>query len=223
MSGSEAGPRSPCGKIREGGVRTDGQRPNGGAVEPSEPTDRQPFLRRIPHLPKLAIAAALLTLASQVNIAMALGSFAPKLGALQLSPSYAAFTTDLGTWSPSDIAHYHAHFGFDLVHPILYGVALALNLLWGLRAAGFSPRLDALIAAPLLAGLLDQLENGCHYVAVTTYAAMPEGAVDLATIPWWTFGVGSTAAKVKWILALGTLASLPVLAVLAWRRRARTT
>lgn len=172
-------------------------------------------LRNLPHLPRWCLFGWVAGLTSQINIAITIDAFAPKLGALQLSPTYASFQQNIATWSAGDVASYYAHFGWDLAHPIIYGVALALNLAWGFRAAGISTRYDFWLAAPLIAGVLDEIENGAHYVAVSMYQP---GVDVLPDVPWWTFGVGCTAAKIKWLLALGTLVALPVL---AWRSRRR--
>ena len=173
-------------------------------------------LRNISHLPRWCMIGWVIGLASQVNIAITINVFASKLGALQLSPTYASFQQNIATWTASDVERYYAHFGLDLVHPIIYGVALALNLAWGFRAAGVPSRYDVLLAAPLIAGLLDEVENYAHYVAVSMYQPGSEALPDL---PWWTFGVGCTAAKIKWLLALGTIAALPIL---MWRARRRS-
>ena len=173
-------------------------------------------LRTLPYLPYWCLFGWIMGLISQVNIALTIGTFASKLGALQLSASYLSFKQNIMTWTADDVAHYYAHLGFDLIHPIIYGVALALNLAWGFRAAGVNTRYDIWLAAPLIAGLLDEIENYSHYVAVSMYVPSSE---IVPTFPWWTFAVGCTAAKVKWVLALGTLVTLPIL---AWRARRHT-
>ena len=173
-------------------------------------------LRTLPNLPFWCLLGWVIGLISQINIAITIDTFASKLGALQLSLTYISFQQNMMTWTADDVTRYYAHLGFDLLHPMIYGVALALNLAWGFRAAGVASRYDVWLAAPLIAGLLDEVENYSHYVAVSMYLPSSEIAPDL---PWWTFGVGCTAAKVKWVLALGTIAILPVL---AWHARRRS-
>ena len=170
-------------------------------------------LRNIEHLQRWCLLGWVIGLASQINIAVTLGDFAPKLAALQLAPTYASFQNNIATWTVSDVERFYAHFGLDLLHPVLYSVALSLNLAWGFRATGLAARYNVWLSAPLIAGCLDLIENCAHYVAVSMYqpysGALPEP-------PWWTFGVGCTAAKIKWLIALCTLAALPAL---AWRAR----
>lgn len=170
-------------------------------------------LRGLPHLPRWCLIGWILGLTSQINIAVRLDDFAYKLLAMQLAPSYQSFQQQISAWTESDLARYYEHLSFDLIHPVIYGVAITLNLAWGFRAAGVSSRYDLWLGAPLLAGLLDEIENYAHYTAITLYSSGSEAMTDL---PAWTFMVGCTAAKLKWGIASVSLTALPVL---AWRAR----
>ena len=98
-------------------------------------TEKMTQLRNLPNLPRWCLLGWVLGLASQANIALRLDDFALKLLTMQLAPNYEVFQGSLSTWTASDIAHYYEHLGFDLVHPIIYGVAISLNLAWSFRAA----------------------------------------------------------------------------------------
>lgn len=183
-------------------------------------TEKMTRLRDLPNLPRWCLLGWVLGLASQANIVLRLDDFALKLLMMQLAPDYEVFQGSLSTWTASDIAHYYEHLGFDLIHPIIYSVAISLNLAWSFRAAGVSSRHNLWLAAPLLAGLLDEIENYAHYTAVTLCQPETDSLIDF---PMWTFTVGSTAAKLKWSIVLASFATILILALCSLRRRVKST
>lgn len=100
----------------------------------------------------------------------------------------------------------------DAVFPLLHGLVVALLLLWLLRhAAPSRPGLRWLAVLPLAGAVADWLENAAIVVLLLAHPAAPLPAAAAAAV----------AGRAKWLLVGGSLALVPLLALLALFRAAR--
>ena len=153
-------------------------------------------LRRLHGLPALAVSSLVLTVISQANIGRIVFASKQALIDMQTALSWAGFLDVLAAWTPADFAAYWGHYGPDLVHPFVYGMAGATVMGWILQRRRHTDRLNGLMLLVPVAGALDLVENTCHAVTISSYPA----------VPYWTFAVGNPAAVLKWtlvVIALG--------------------
>ena len=92
---------------------------------------------------------------------------------------------------------YHAHFVFDNVHPVWYSIALSVCLALGLDAARLSDRWNIVILFPLVAGILDVIENGLQQV----FLSHPQYLTMIDPLP----AISTVASIGKWSLALPSI------------------
>lgn len=104
---------------------------------------------------------------------------------------------------------YLAHYRYDMVHPLWYGVFLAALLARGFEANQVDPRRNLLLLLPFVAAACDLLENVLHL----GFAANR----DLITPA--TVLVANGAALTKWAIAAGCLVAAAGLAVGGIRRQ----
>lgn len=135
--------------------------------------------------------------ASQANILRVLGTAGPKLLRIQTATTADGYRAVLDGMDARELAGYRAHYRLDMVHPVIYAMALRA----GARAldarAPLSPRVrKALLAAPVASAAGDYVENVVGWYLIDHR----EHATDAGT------RVVSAVSTAKWVLALGSLA-----------------
>lgn len=118
---------------------------------------------------------------------------APGIFDLQLAFTVEKFQSTLAAWGEENVAAYIDGMWVDYLYPIAYALALSGWLAVLTHRADHPPSRFtlALFAAPLLAALLDYVENSLHLLMLTVLHATPAALVFLASL----------AAAVKWTLA----------------------
>lgn len=132
---------------------------------------------------------------------------APTIFDLQLAFTAEKFQSVLAAWGEQNVAAYVNSMWLDFLYPIAYALALSGWIAVLTRRADAPPSRPALafFAAPLLAALLDYLENSLHLLMLAVLHTAPPALVFLASL----------AAAVKW--ALAGIAILIILALTARR------
>ncbi|MCS6995133.1 MAG: penicillin acylase family protein [Anaerolineales bacterium] len=130
---------------------------------------------------------------------------APTIFDLQLAFSTEKFQSVIAAWGDGNVAAYVNGMWLDYLYPIAYALALSawLAVLTRRAAAPPSPFTLALFAAPLLAALLDYLENSLHLLMLVGLKTTPAALVFLASL----------AAALKWMLAGLTIFVILLLAL----------
>lgn len=133
---------------------------------------------------------------SQANILRTLGPAGPKLLKIQTATSADAYRAVLDGMDARELAGYRAHYPLDMVHPVIYAMALRA----GARAldarAPQSPGTRKFLeVAPVVSAAGDYLENvvGWHLIDNRQHIT------DTGT------RVVSAISTAKWALALGSL------------------
>jgi hypothetical protein len=104
---------------------------------------------------------------------------------------------------------YSAHYTLDMVHPLWYGIFLAAMLAKGFDANRIPARYNSLLLLPFAAAACDVTENLLHIAFLADREMITTGWVLLA----------NGAANIKWLLAIGSVVAVLVLAARAWRMR----
>lgn len=104
---------------------------------------------------------------------------------------------------------YLAHYRFDMIHPLWYGVFLAALLAKGMNANAIPAKYDNLLLVPFVAAACDVVENFLHLNYIH----------DRATITTGNVLISNGAANLKWLLAIGSVVAVIALAVRAQRQR----
>lgn len=137
--------------------------------------------------------------ASQANILRVLGPAGPKLLKIQTATSAERYRAVLDGMDARELAGYRAHYPLDMVHPVIYALALRA----GVRALDartpLTPRTKRLLEiAPVASAAGDYLENvvGWHLIDNRQHIT------DTGT------RVVSAISTAKWALALGSLGYL---------------
>ncbi len=156
---------------------------------------------------KLAKADAIFIVAiiafaiSQISLTKMVGPIANEALGLQLTFSADQFSETVQGWSAEEMQNYLRQLRWDYLHLVIYGFALWWGVFRLNQLRPLNPRMrKALYAAPILAGLLDVVEDSIHLW-------MLNAAPDLMISQPWV-AIAAIAALAKWILALGTLAYL---------------
>ncbi|WP_024794106.1 hypothetical protein [Tomitella biformata] len=133
---------------------------------------------------------------SQANILRTLGPAGPKLLKIQTATSAESYRAVLEGMDTRELAGYRAHYPLDMVHPVIYALALRA----GARALGsrspLSPRTRRFLEiAPVASAAGDYIENvvGWHLIDNRQHIT------DTGT------RVVSAISTAKWALALGSL------------------
>ncbi|MFC9787566.1 hypothetical protein [Rhodococcus sp. NPDC127528] len=148
---------------------------------------------------------------SQANIARLLGPTGPKLLATQTAMSARSYRAVLDSMDEAETARFRSHFGPDMVHPVIYAVALCTGAKRLGQLADLSPATRrALYAAPVVAAAADYVENVVDLHLLDHREAITDARVRSI----------STVSITKWILSLGTLAYLTQGFVRVWARMA---
>ena len=147
------------------------------------------------------IAAIIVFAISQISLTRLMGPIANEALGLQLTFSADRFSETVQGWSAEDMQNYLRQLRWDYLHLVIYGFALWWGVFRLNQLRPLHPRLrKGLLAAPIIAGLLDVVEDSIHLW-------MLHAAPDLMIAQPWV-AIAATAALAKWTLALGTLAYL---------------
>ncbi len=132
---------------------------------------------------------------------------APTIFDLQLAFRTEKFQSVLAAWGETNVAAYLNGMWLDFLYPIAYALALSGWIAVLTRRADQPPSGPALafFAAPLLAALLDYLENLLHILMLAVLHSTPAALVFLASL----------AAAIKW--ALAGISILVILTLIARR------
>ena len=165
------------------------------------------YVRRWLASPRLILLFTLIYVISQTLIARILhtGNADALLFQFQFCYHATAFSELLHSISASQLAALQAHFIYDHIHPVWYGL-LALSLIsWLLDINRLSARWTLLLWPVLLMPLLDLVENRLHEPWLLLQSAPSDPLVMIAGI----------SATVKWGLAAACLLLAVVLGLRA--------
>jgi len=143
--------------------------------------------------PLPSLVFLLIYVLSQTLIARTLQSGDAESLLFQFQFCYSAddFSTLLNSISAQQLAALQAHFTYDHIHPLWYGL-LALSLTsWLFNLNHFSPRWSLALWPAVLMALLDVVENNIH----EPWFMLAQPVTD----PWVL--IAGTAATCKWALA----------------------
>lgn len=111
--------------------------------------------------------------------------------------SAADYLQTFATWEAAGtMPFYVAHLIFDDLHWIWYSIALSAFLALGLNAAHRSRRWNVVLLFPLIAGVLDGIENGLQHV----FLSEPRYQLIIDPLP----AISTVASIGKWILFLSS-------------------
>ena len=182
-----------------------------GANPPDSP--RGPALatlrRRLAAWPVIAGFGAVY-FASQALIGVVVEPLGSDMLRVQTSLSAETVRAIFDRWEATGLlGAYLAHYRYDMIHPLWYGVFLAALLARGFEANQVDPRRNLLLLLPFVAAACDLVENVFHL----GFAANR----DLITPA--TVLVANGAALTKWAIAAGCLVAAAGLAVGGIRRQ----
>ncbi|GAA4477967.1 hypothetical protein GCM10023094_21090 [Rhodococcus olei] len=147
---------------------------------------------------------------SQANIARLLGRTGPTLLASQTAMSARAYRSILDSMDEAETARFRSHFAPDMVHPVIYAVALYTGGTLLAQLTDLSPGTQrALRVAPVVAAACDYVENVVDLHLLDHREAITDTRVRAI----------STVSITKWVLSLGTLAYLTRGFVRVWTGR----
>ncbi len=134
--------------------------------------------------------------ASQANILRVLGSARPKLLKIQTATSAASYRAILDGMDARELAGYRAHYPLDMLHPMIYAMALRA----GARAldarAPLSPHTrEFLERAPVVSAAGDYIENVVGWYLIDHRQRITDAGTRVV----------SAISAAKWALALGSL------------------
>lgn len=144
---------------------------------------------------------------SQANIARLLGPTAPKLLQTQTALSARSYRAVLDSMDESETARFRSHFVPDMVHPVIYAVALCTGARRLGQLTDLSPATRrALAVAPVAAAVADYVENVVDLHLLDHREAITDARVRAI----------STVSITKWVLSIGALAYLSQGFVRVW-------
>lgn len=148
---------------------------------------------------------------SQANIARTLGPAAPKLLKIQTATSAARYHAVLDSMTPREMSGYRAHYPLDMVHPLIYAMALRAGArALDARTPQPKPLRRFLMAAPFVSAGCDYVENAAGWYLIDHREHVSDAGTRAVT----------AVSTLKWILALGELGHVASgLAVAALRNR----
>jgi hypothetical protein len=159
---------------------------------------------------RLIACFGLIYAASQIAIAVVVRPLGSDPLRVQTTLDAAGVRAIFARWDAAGLTPiYAAHYRYDMIHPLWYGVLLAALLATAFRARAVPARWDVLLLLPFAAALCDVVENLVHLSFLADRTSITPGRVL----------VGNGAALLKWALVLVVLAMLGWLA-LARRGRA---
>ena len=133
--------------------------------------------------------------ASQANILRVLGPARPKLLKIQTATSAGSYRAVLDGMDARELAGYRAHYPLDMVHPVIYAMALRA----GARAldarAPLAPRTRRILdAAPFVSAAGDYVENVVGWYLIDHRQHITDArtrAVSAISAAKWALGIGS--------------------------------
>lgn len=155
------------------------------------------------------LSCSLIYLVSQAVI----GAILHPLGAVnviraQTTLSAETWLSFARAWESAGLLYrYRAHFLVDFIHPLWYALALAAAIAWGLQRNGAPAAWDRSLLLPVVAAVMDVVENVCHLVFLSDLDAVSRSLVV----------VSATASNTKWVLAAASVVLASVLALRARR------
>lgn len=162
------------------------------------------FRYRFAHT-RVIIFFGLLYAVSQI----ALGIIIHHLDTLLFLKAQTTFSADVLTdlltqWDQAGLMpHYLHHFYLDFFHPFWYAMFLAAFLAKAMDLNHLSDNYNPLLLMPMVAGVMDLVENSFHVFYIS----------DIEAIASWQVGVSALAANVKWGLAGLSVAGIAFLLV----------
>lgn len=161
------------------------------------------WLRGLSRQPWALVFFAGMFLVSQLSILVVLAPVGfDAVWQMQTTMSADTFSAVLADVYARDAAEdYIAHFYYDFLHPVWYSVLLVLLLGRAMDRAGWPAGRDAWLLIPLLAGVLDQVQNALHFYMV----------MDTANIAPVLVQLGNGAGLLKMAVIGLPLLALPVL------------
>ncbi len=162
------------------------------------------FRYRFAHT-RLIVFFGLLYAVSQI----ALGIMIHHLDTLLFLKAQTTFSVDLLKgllirWDQAGLMpHYRHHFYLDFFHPFWYAMFLAAFLAKAMNLNHLSDKFTPLLLIPMVAGIMDLVENCFHVLYIS----------DIAAITSWQVVVSALAANVKWGLAGLSVAGIVFLLV----------
>lgn len=132
---------------------------------------------------------------------------APGIFALQLAFTPQRFQFVLEQWGDDAVQHYVTGMWLDYIYPVAYSLALAGLLAWLTSRPNQAPARWqlTLFSLPLIAGLLDWVENSLHLLMLAV--------LHSSSSPVLVF-IASLAAAIKWTFAAISILAILVLAAL---------
>lgn len=158
----------------------------------------------------LLLATTLLYIASQAHIIVVLGPQAEDILRFQTTFSPSSFWQIVDAWGAEGKARYLAHFPYDALHALIYGVlGLVITICTPLFGSAWHwPRRLAVAALPV-AALCDLVENYGHETLLRDAPGVDPGLIPLA----------AAFASAKWlIVALFACAVAAATLRRLWRR-----
>jgi penicillin amidase len=128
---------------------------------------------------------------------------APSIFDLQLAFTPQRFQFVMEQWGEAAMQNYVTGMWMDYIYPVAYSLALAGFIAWLTVCPNQSPARWHLIlfSLPLIAGLLDWVENSLHLLMLAVLHATPSALVFIASL----------AAAIKWILAAVSILAILLL------------
>lgn len=149
-------------------------------------------------------------LVSQAAIGALVQPLGPEMLGVQTTLSADRVRAIFAAWDAAGLVDtYAAHYRYDMVHPLWYGVLLAAMLARGFEANRVPASRNALLLLPFVAAGCDLIENLIHLTFITDRANITTAAVRIA----------NGAALTKWTIAGGSVVAVAALALSALRRR----
>jgi len=147
---------------------------------------------------------------SQAAIGVLVQPLGPEMLGVQTTLSAERVRAIFAGWDAAGLVDvYAAHYRYDMVHPLWYGVFLAALLAKGFDANRVSASRNVLLLLPFVAAGCDVLENLIHLTFIANRANITPAAVL----------IGNGAALTKWAIAGGSVVAVVALALNALRRR----
>lgn len=148
--------------------------------------------------------------ASQAAIGVLVHPLGPEMLGVQTTLSAERVREIFAAWDAAGLVDtYAAHYRYDMIHPLWYGVFLAAMLARGFDANRVPASRNWLLLLPFVAAGCDVLENLIHQTFIADRANITTAAVLIA----------NGAALTKWAIAGGSVVAVVALALNALRRR----
>lgn len=153
---------------------------------------RKSYRDKIAALPIIVIFGVLFVI-SQTIIGIIIHDLNPLLFIqAQTTFSKDVFVDLLAQWQQAGLmSNYAHHFYPDFLHPVWYAVFLCALMAKAMNLNQISPKFNFLLLAPVVAGLLDLVENIFHVLFISDNAAITQPRIFASAL----------SANLKWGLA----------------------